>query len=112
MARVVRIRNTGGPEVLQVEELTLGEPKPGDVRIKVAAIGLNRVEAMFRQGEMGIPSLPSKIGYEAAGIVDAVGKDVTTARIGDRVATLPGLSMEEYGTYGHTRLGVCPSNAI
>lgn len=102
MARVVRIRNTGGPEVLQVEELTLGEPKPGDVRIKVAAIGLNRVEAMFRQGEMGIPALPSKIGYEAAGIVEAVGKDVTTVTIGDRVATLPGLSMEEYGTYGDT----------
>jgi NADPH:quinone reductase-like Zn-dependent oxidoreductase len=73
MARVVRIRNTGGPEVLQVEELILGTPKLGDVRIKVAAIGLNRVEAMFRQGQMGIPALPSKIGYEAAGVVNAVG---------------------------------------
>ena len=102
MAKVVRFRNVGGPEVLQIEELALGAPKPGDVRIKVGAIGLNRVETMFRKGEMGIPSLPSRIGYEAAGIVDAVGKDVTTVQIGARVATLPGLSMEEYGTYGDT----------
>lgn len=102
MAKVVRFKNIGGPEVLQIEELTLGAPRPGDVRIKVGAIGLNRVETMFRKGEMGIPSLPSKIGYEAAGIVDAVGKDVTTVPIGARVATLPGLSMEEYGTYGDT----------
>jgi NADPH:quinone reductase-like Zn-dependent oxidoreductase len=67
------------------------------VRIAVAAIGLNRAESMFRGGLMGTPNLPSKIGYEAAGLIEALGPDVDGFKIGDKVAVLPGLSMEEYG---------------
>jgi NADPH2:quinone reductase len=99
MARVVRFHETGGPQVLRVDQLELGAPRPGDVRIRVGAIGLNRVEAMFRSGVMGPPALPSTLGYEAAGVVEAVGEGVTSRKVGDRVATLPGLSMEAYGTY-------------
>lgn len=102
MARVVRFHAPGGPEVLRVDEIELGAPKPGDVRIRVGAIGLNRVEAMFRSGVMGVPALPSTLGYEAAGVVEAVGAGVAGCKVGDRVATLPGLAMEDYGTYADT----------
>lgn len=100
MAKVVRMRNVGGPEVLMVEDLDVPAPGSGEVRIRVGAIGLNRVEAMFRTGGYWMPALPSKLGYEAAGTIDAVGADVGDFRVGDRVACIPGLSMEQYGTYG------------
>lgn len=102
MARVVRFHTAGGPETLRVDQLELGGPGEGDVRIRVGAIGLNRVEAMFRSGVMGLPALPSTLGYEAAGVIEAVGQGVTGRKVGDRVATLPGLSMEAYGTYADT----------
>lgn len=102
MARVVRFHEAGGPEVLRVDQLELGAPGAGDVRIRVGAIGLNRVEAMFRSGVMGLPPLPSTLGYEAAGVVEAVGEGVAGCKVGERVATLPGLPMEVYGTYADT----------
>ncbi len=104
MSKVVRLHRLGGPETLQVDDVELGAPKPGEVRIKVAAIGLNRVEAMFRSGEFGQPALPARIGYEAAGVVESVGDGVRDFKAGDRVATMPGLSMEAYGTYADTLL--------
>ncbi|CAN7493009.1 zinc-dependent alcohol dehydrogenase family protein [Phenylobacterium sp. LjRoot219] len=99
MAKVVRFHEPGGPEVLRIDEVARGAPKAGDVRIRVGAIGLNRVEALFRSGAMGVPALPSTLGYEAAGVIEAVGAGVTAFQVGDRAATLPGLSMEDYGTY-------------
>lgn len=99
MAQVVRFHSFGGPEVLRVEELEVGEPGAGEVRIKVGAFGLNRVESLFRSGLFGTVGFPSRIGYEAAGVVDAVGPDVTAWKPGDRVATLFGLSMEHHGTH-------------
>lgn len=104
MSKVVRFHRLGGPETLQVDELDLGGPKSGEVRIKVAAFGLNRVEAMFRSGAFGQPALPARIGYEAAGVIEAVGDNVGDFKAGDLVATMPGLSMEEYGTYADTLL--------
>jgi NADPH:quinone reductase-like Zn-dependent oxidoreductase len=104
VARVVRFHELGGPEVLRVDQVEVGAPGPGEVRIKVAAIGLNRVEAMFRSGGFGAPPLPAKIGYEAAGVVEALGDGVTAFKVGDRVATLPGLPMDRYGVYGETIL--------
>lgn len=100
MSKIVRIHRLGGPEVLQVDDIEVADPGDGEVRIAVAAIGLNRVETMFRSGGFGQPQLPSKIGYEAAGVIEAVGSGVTDFCVGDRIATLPGLSMEQYGTYG------------
>lgn len=104
MAKVVRFHSVGGPEVLRIDEVPVRALKAGEVSIKVGAIGLNRVEAMFRSGSFGVPSLPARIGYEAAGVIDAVGAGVSGFEVGERVATLPGLSMEEYGTNADTIL--------
>lgn len=103
MPRIVRFHKTGGPEVLQLDELPLEEPGPGEVRLKVAAFGLNRAELLFRQAlYLERPKLPSRIGYEAAGVVDAVGPDVTAPRVGDRVSTIPAFSMRRYGVHGES----------
>ena len=68
MAKVVRIHTLGGPEVLQIEDADVGEPGPGEVRIRVEAVGLNRAEAMYRAGRYPVkPQLPSLIGYEGVG---------------------------------------------
>nr|HQU29118.1 hypothetical protein [Nitrospirales bacterium] len=74
MAKVVRFHQTGGPEVLRVEEVPVGEPGKGEVRLKVEAIGLNRAECMFRSGQyLEMPQFPSRLGYEAAGVIEAGG---------------------------------------
>ncbi|TGD71805.1 NADPH:quinone reductase [Mangrovimicrobium sediminis] len=98
MIDVVRFHRTGGPEVLQIEQSPAPRPGPGEVSITVEAIGLNRVESMFRSGGFGAPQFPSTIGYEAAGRIQALGEGVEGWSVGERVATLPGLSMEQYGT--------------
>lgn len=100
MAKIVRMHGLGAADVLRLEEVEVPAPGAGEVLIRVAAIGLNRVEAMFRSGGYWTPELPSKLGYEAAGTIEAVGPDVTEWAVGDRVACIPGLSMEQYGTYG------------
>lgn len=100
MSKVVRFYEFGGPEVLTLDDIQVREPAAGEVRISVAAFGLNRVETMFRSGNFLPANFPSTIGYEAAGMIDAVGPDVKNWHIGDRVAVLFGHSMEEYGTNG------------
>jgi len=105
MPRIVRFYKLGGPEVLQIEEEPLQDPGPGEVRLKVAAFGLNRAETLFRQGlYLERPKLPSRLGYEAAGVVDAIGPDVKGVRLGDRVSTIPGFSMRKYGVYGESAI--------
>ena len=105
MPKIVRFHQTGGSDVLKLEELPLAEPGTGEVRIKVEAIGLNRAEIMFRKGQyLETPQLPSRLGYEAAGIIDAIGTDVTGFRIGDRVSTIPSFSMSHYGVYGESAI--------
>src|ERR1700757_4042059 len=103
-AKVVRLHRFGGPEVLQLNEIDIGPPGPGEALVRVAAIGLNRIEAVYRTGHFCPVSFPAKIGYEAAGIVEAVGPGVQDFAPGDRVAALFGLSMEDYGTYGEAML--------
>ena len=72
--RVVRIHRTGGPEVLEIEQLPVMDPGPGQARLRIAAIGLNRSEAAFRGGKYLVaPKLPAPMGYEAVGVVEAVG---------------------------------------
>jgi NADPH:quinone reductase-like Zn-dependent oxidoreductase len=111
MPKIVRFYETGGPEVLKIEELPLVEPGAGEVRLKVEAIGLNRAEIMFRQGQyLERPELPSRLGYEAAGIVDAVGSGTSGIKIGDRVSTIPSFSMGTYGVYGESV--VVPAYAV
>ena len=111
MPKIVRFYETGGPEVLKIEELPLVEPGAGEVRLKVEAIGLNRAEVMFRQGQyLENPAFPSRLGYEAAGIVDAIGPGTTGVKIGDRMSTIPSFSIGSYGVYGES--AVVPAYAV
>ena len=90
MPQIVRFHETGGPEVLRLEELQLDEPAAGEVRLKVEAFGLNNAEMLFRRGHyVTEPAFPSRIGIEAAGVVDAVGPGVGGIAVGDRVGTVP-----------------------
>lgn len=110
MPRIVRFHETGEAEVLRLEEMPLSEPNEGEIRLKVEAIGLNRAEILFRQGlYLETPQLPSRIGYEAAGVVDAVGRGVANIKIGDRVSTIPSFSMGKYGVYGES--AIVPAHA-
>ena len=105
MPRIIRFHETGEADVLQIEDLPFEEPGQREVRLKVEAIGLNRAEVMFRKGQHPEdPELPSRLGYEAAGIVDAVGPGVGDIQVGDRVSTIPTFSMRTYGVYGESAL--------
>ncbi len=111
MPRIVRFHETGAPEVLRIEDLPSRPPGPGEVRIRVRAIGLNRAEAMFRAGQyLETPRLPSGLGYEAAGVVDAIGPGVTGFAPGQAVSTVPAFSMTQYGMYGEEV--VAPVHAV
>jgi len=101
MSKVVRIYQHGGPEELRFEDLDVGEPGPGEVRVKIEAIGLNRSEAAFRAGEYPVPPrFPALIGYEGVGLVEALGPDVQGFAVGERVCVLPNFRLGEYGIYG------------
>jgi NADPH:quinone reductase-like Zn-dependent oxidoreductase len=111
MARVVRFHRIGGPEVLQIDEVDVPAPKAGEVRINVKALGLNRAESMFRSDQyIETPKLPSRLGYEAAGVVEAVGPGVEGLKPGDAVSTIPAFSQGQYGVYGDT--AVVPAAAV
>lgn len=100
MAIVVRVHELGGPEQLVFDEMDIGAPGRGDVRIKVEAFGLNRSEAMFRAGRYPTkPALPTLIGYEACGIVEALGEGVTGFEVGQRVSALPMYPLGQYGVW-------------
>ena len=102
MSRTIKFDRAGGPEVLKFVEEEVRSPGPSEVRIKVKAIGINRAESMWRNDDYIEPvsAFPAVLGYEAAGIVDAVGPDVTTVAVGDEVNVMPAFSMNQYGTYG------------
>lgn len=85
MSKAIRIATTGGPEVMQWVDVDVGEPGPGEVRIRHHAVGLNYIDVYFRTGLYPQP-LPGGLGMEGAGVVEAVGADVTHVRVGDRVA--------------------------
>jgi len=101
MARIVRIHEYGDASVLKLEDLEVSAPAANEVQISVKAIGLNRAEVMFRNhAYLQEAEFPSRLGYEAAGIVTAVGSDVTEITIGDSVALIPPLDIARWGTYG------------
>src|SRR5262245_37087343 len=85
MPIAIRIHQTGGPEVLNSDEFTLGEPAAGQVRIRHTAIGVNFIDTYHRSGLYKLP-LPTGLGSEAAGVIEAAGSGVTHVRAGDRVA--------------------------
>ena len=99
MAKAIRFHKTGGPEVLQLEEVSVGEPAEGQVRLRQTAIGVNFIDTYHRTGLYPMP-LPSGLGSEAAGVVEAVGPGVTGLAAGDRVAYTGG----PVGSYAEIRL--------
>jgi NADPH:quinone reductase-like Zn-dependent oxidoreductase len=100
MSKVVRVHQPGGPEALQIDDLEVGAPGAGEVLVKMEAIGLNRAEAMFRQGGyIQPPSLPTRIGYEGCGVVLEVGPGVEGRQPGERVCILPSFTQGKYGVY-------------
>ncbi|MCE3604007.1 quinone oxidoreductase [Massilia sp. P8910] len=85
MAKAIRINRTGGPEVMEYVDVEVGEPGPGEARVRHAACGINFIDVYFRTGLYPQP-LPAGLGMEGAGVVEAVGEGVTEVAVGDRVA--------------------------
>jgi NADPH:quinone reductase-like Zn-dependent oxidoreductase len=105
IAKIVRFHKTGGAHVLQLDELPLPEPATDEVRLRVKAIGLNRADVMFREDQYLVtPELPSKLGYEASGIVEAIGPNVDPAWLGKTVSTVPAFKINKYGVCGEVAI--------
>lgn len=101
MSKAVRFHQLGGPEVLQIEDVTVREPGAGEVALDVAAVGLNRAESMYFHGQyFEQPQFPAGLGYEAVGTVTAVGPDVDASLVGKRIGTIPGYSMNRFPVLG------------
>jgi NADPH:quinone reductase len=99
MAGVVRVHETGGPEVLRYEQVEVASPGSGQALIRQTAVGLNYIDVYFRSGLYPAPSLPFVAGQEGAGVVEAVGEGVTEVKVGQRVAYAGPL-----GAYAERRL--------
>jgi NADPH:quinone reductase-like Zn-dependent oxidoreductase len=111
MPRIIKFARAGGPEVLEFIEMEVPAPGPNEVRIKVKAIGINRAESMWRNDKyVESPIFPAGLGYDCAGVVDAVGKDVAGFAVGDTVSTIPAFSLNKYFTYGEVILA--PDHAV
>src|SRR5262249_36914818 len=95
MPHAIRIHEHGGPEVLRLEDVPVPDPGPGEARIRQRAVGVNFIDVYHRTGLYPL-SLPAVLGSEGAGVVEAVGRGVTTVSVGDRVAYagLPGAYAE------------------
>ena len=85
MAHAIRFEKAGGPEVLSWQEVEVGKPGEGQVRLKQTAVGLNYIDTYHRGGLYALP-MPSGLGSEGAGVVEEVGPGVTDLKAGDRVA--------------------------
>lgn len=111
MAKIVRFHEVGGPGKLKLEEAAPRQPGENEVKLRVQATGLNRAESMYMRGQyFEQPQLPSRIGYEAAGVIEAVGPGVDPGLVGRRVATIPGYSQSQYGVLGEE--AVVPASSL
>jgi len=99
MAKAVRIHETGGSDVMRYEDVEVGPPGEGQVRLRQTAVGLNYIDVYFRTGLYPAPELPMTLGFEGAGVVEEVGDGVSDLRPGDRVAYCT-----ERGAYATERL--------
>lgn len=109
---IVRFHQFGDASVLQLDKLPLPSPGPGEIRLRVKAIGLNRAEIMFREGKyvMEAGQLPSKLGLEASGIVEAVGEGVDLLWVGRAASSMPTFPPDHYGVYGE--VAILPVSAM
>ncbi|MEO5670419.1 MAG: alcohol dehydrogenase catalytic domain-containing protein, partial [Ramlibacter sp.] len=85
MTKAVQINQPGGPEQLAIADVKVGDPGPGEIRIRHKAVGLNYIDVYHRTGMYPLP-LPATLGMEASGVVEAVGSGVTHLKAGDRAA--------------------------
>jgi NADPH:quinone reductase-like Zn-dependent oxidoreductase len=109
--KIVRFHELGGADILRIEDLPLPQPGNGEIRLRVKAFGLNRAECTFRMGKYLVqPTLPSKLGYEASGIVEAVGQGVDPGWVGRTVSTVPAFPADKYGVYGE--VAIVPERAL
>jgi len=99
MARAIRIYETGGPEVLKLENVEVGDPGPGQVRVRHSYVAVNFIDIYFRTGRYPMP-LPNGLGSDAVGVVEAAGEGVTDIRVGQRVGYLMG----PQGAYSDVRV--------
>ena len=99
MARAIRLDRIGGPEVLRLEQVDVGDPGPGQARVRHTYVAVNFIDIYFRTGRYPL-ALPNGIGSDAVGVVEAVGEGVTDIRVGDRVGYLIG----PQGAYSDVRL--------
>lgn len=90
MVKAIRFRNIGGPEVLQLEEVEVPQPGPGQVRLRQTAVAVNFRDILVRRGSHAVPALPAGLGIESAGVVEALGPGVSEVAVGDRVAGVSG----------------------
>jgi NADPH2:quinone reductase len=102
MPKAIRIHEQGAPEVMKLEDVDVPPPGAGEVRVRHEAIGLNYIDTYHRGGVYKIP-LPSGIGSEAAGVVDAVGSGVTDVKAGDRVTYCSNVPLQPIGSYSEVR---------
>ena len=101
MSKVVVFNQTGSADVLEIQDVVVPAPAADEVQIAVRAIGINRAEIMYRTGQYVIsPRFPARLGYEAAGVVSAVGPGVTQFAPGDKVSVIPSFAFTDYGMYG------------
>ena len=99
MSRAIRIHEIGGPEVLKLETTKVGEPGPGQARVRRTYVAVNFIDVYFRTGRYPLP-LPNGLGSDAVGVVEAIGPGVTDVRVGDRVGYLLG----PQGAYADVRI--------
>jgi NADPH2:quinone reductase len=102
MSKAIRIYEQGSPEVMKWEDVDLTPPGPGEIRMRHEAIGVNYIDTYHRGGVYKIP-MPSGIGSEAAGVVEAVGDGITEFKPGDRVTYASGTPLQPVGSYGESR---------
>lgn len=109
-SKAIRVHAYGGPEVLTYEDVTVGEPGPGEIFIRHTAVGLNYIDVYMRTGLYPLPALPGAIGMEGAGVVEAIGEGVTMLSVGDRVAyaSRPPGSYAEHRIIGADRVVKIP----
>lgn len=105
MANAIRLRRTGGPEVLELESVEVGKPGPGEARVRHSYVAVNFIDIYFRTGRYPLP-LPNGLGSDAVGVVEDVGPGVTDIRVGDRVGYLLG----PQGAYSDVR--VMPADVL
>ena len=109
--KVIRFHQTGGSDVLRIEEIQLLQLKDNEVLVRVQAVAVSRLDLLWRAGShFEEPEFSAQIGYDAAGIVESVGPEVKTLKVGDRVSTFPATSLLDYAA--HAESIIYPETAL